>query len=142
MKLSEIVKKYREEHRLSQRTFAKKCDLSNGYISMIEKEKNYSTNKKVNITLDSMQKIAKGMSMTLDELLTITDDMNVSFEPRTNYADLSEKEIEIISVYRNNPQIKKIIDAAVGLSDQPTLNDSNTLKSAMENPIVLEKVLN
>ncbi len=54
--------------------------------------------------------------------------------------DLNEKEKRIISAYRNNPRIKKIIDAAMGLSDEPT-NDS-TLKSAMENPIVLEQVHN
>lgn len=54
--------------------------------------------------------------------------------------DLSENEKRIISAYRNNPKIKKIIDAAVGLSDE--LTNDNTLKSAMENPIMLEQVHN
>ena len=37
MKLSEIIKKYRKEHDLSQRQMGARCGLSTGYISLIEK---------------------------------------------------------------------------------------------------------
>lgn len=37
MTLGEFIRKYRSEHDLSQRQFALKCGLSNGYISMLEK---------------------------------------------------------------------------------------------------------
>lgn len=40
MKLSEIIKKYRKEHDLSQRQMGARCGLSTGYISLIEKEIN------------------------------------------------------------------------------------------------------
>ena len=45
MKLSEIIKKYRKEHDLSQRQMGARCGLSTGYISLIEKEINPQTGK-------------------------------------------------------------------------------------------------
>ena len=38
MKLSEYVKNYRENHRLSLRQMAEKCDCSFQYISKLEKD--------------------------------------------------------------------------------------------------------
>lgn len=43
MTLSDFVKEYRKEHDLSQRQFAAICGLSNGYISMLEKNMNPKT---------------------------------------------------------------------------------------------------
>ena len=40
MKLGDLIRKYREQHDLSQRQFAISCGLSNGYISMLEKGRN------------------------------------------------------------------------------------------------------
>ena len=40
MTLSEFIKQYREEHKMSMDDFAKVCDLSKPYISMLEKNKN------------------------------------------------------------------------------------------------------
>lgn len=45
MTLGEIIVKYRLEHGLSQRQFALRCGLSNGYIAMIEKNRNPATGK-------------------------------------------------------------------------------------------------
>ena len=39
MTLSELIVSYRNENNLSQRKFAELCDLSNGYISMLERVK-------------------------------------------------------------------------------------------------------
>ena len=112
MKLSEIIIEYRTKHNLSQRDFAKKCELSNGYISMIEKEKNYDTNKKINVTLDSMQKLAKGMNISLDELLKKTDDMVVSLEHNQPISplQLSAHEIQLIQSYRARPEMQSAVD--------------------------------
>jgi len=43
MTLVEIIIKYRTEHNLSQRAFAERCGVSNGYISMLEMNRNPST---------------------------------------------------------------------------------------------------
>ena len=74
MKLSEIVRKYRADHDLSQREFAKRCGLSNSYISFIENEHNPRTGKPIVPTLEQYQKIATGMGLTVHQLFERLDE--------------------------------------------------------------------
>ncbi len=69
MKIGEKVKRYREEHDLSQRQFATLCNVSNGYISMLEEGKNPRTNEPITPTLSTIEKIAKAMGMSALELI-------------------------------------------------------------------------
>lgn len=80
MKLQNILKKYRNDHELSQRQLANQCGLSNGYISILEKGINPNTGKPVTPTLPQLKKLASGMSMTIHELCTLADDMPISLE--------------------------------------------------------------
>ncbi len=80
MTLSQLVLEYRLEHHLSQRQFAVKCGLSNGYISMIEKNINPQTGQPLTPSLPALKKIASGLGLTLDDLLSIADDMPVDME--------------------------------------------------------------
>lgn len=73
MTLGEIILNYRAEHGLSQRQFALRCGLSNGYIAMIEKNKNPSTGKPIAIGLPQLMSIAKVMGMYTDELMRMAD---------------------------------------------------------------------
>lgn len=82
MKLSELTKRYREEHGLSQRQMGAQCKLSTGYISLIEKEFNPQTGKKMVPSLTVMNKLATGMGITLDELLAACDDMDVNLSDK------------------------------------------------------------
>lgn len=77
MKLGDLIREYRDTHALSQRQFANQCDLSNGYISILEKGVNPSTNKPVTPTLPQLKKLADGMRITLSELFERTDDMPI-----------------------------------------------------------------
>ena len=77
MKLGDLIKEYRDSHDLSQRQFANQCDLSNGYISILEKGINPSTGKPVTPTLPQLKKLADGMRMTLSELFEKADDMPI-----------------------------------------------------------------
>ena len=77
MTLSELVIKYRTEHGLSQRQFAQICGLSNGYISMLEKNVNPKTGQPLVPTIANLQKLAMGMSMTLAQLFETVEDMPV-----------------------------------------------------------------
>ena len=43
MTLRELVMDFRKEHGISQRQFANMCGLSNGYISMLERNSNPKT---------------------------------------------------------------------------------------------------
>jgi len=47
MTLGDFLRKYRDDHNISQRSFAKACGVSNGYISMIEKGINPKTNEPI-----------------------------------------------------------------------------------------------
>lgn len=78
MLLGELILEYREKHKMSQRQFAKKCGgISNGYVSMLENNLNPATNKGITPKIDKLHCIANGMDMTLQELMTAVDDMNV-----------------------------------------------------------------
>ena len=77
MTLGTLVAVFRKEHDLSQRQFAMRCGLSNGYISMLEKNNNPKTGLPVTPSLTALKKIAQGMNMSLDELLSLADDMPV-----------------------------------------------------------------
>lgn len=77
MTLSELIRSYRSEHKLSQRQFALQCDLSNGYISFLEKGMNPQTKQPITPTLPALKKLADGMGITLNDLFNIVDDMPV-----------------------------------------------------------------
>ena len=77
MDLKEYLKEYRISHDLSQRQFAEACGLSNGYISMIESGCNPKTKEPIICTLPTLQKLAAGMHISLNQLLTDIDDMPV-----------------------------------------------------------------
>ena len=77
MKLSEFIMKYREEHGLSQRQFAEICDVSNSYISMLEKERNPKTGQPIVPSMLQYVKIANGMNISVQDLFSSIDDAPV-----------------------------------------------------------------
>lgn len=77
MTLRDLVKEYRANHDLSQRQFAAVCNLSNGYISMLEKNLNPKTGLPVTPSLPALKKIATGMGITLTDLFTRADDIPI-----------------------------------------------------------------
>lgn len=74
MKLGAIVTEYRHRLQISQREFARRCGLSNSYISFIENEYNPKTGKPIVPTLEQYQKIAAGMDMTVHHLFELLDE--------------------------------------------------------------------
>ena len=75
--MKDLIIEYRNDHGLSQRQFATACGLSNGYISMLEKEMNPNTKLPVTPTLPKLKQLASGMGMSLTDLLVKVDDMPV-----------------------------------------------------------------
>ena len=113
MTLVEIIVKYREEHNLSQRDFAERCDLSNGYISMLERNQNPQTKAPITPTLPTLRKIAKGMNISIDELLTLADDMEIggmekSPSPIIGDGPDDDLDIELVSIIARLPAEKKL----------------------------------
>lgn len=74
MKLSQIVIDYRNRMQISQREFARRCDLSNSYISFIENEFNPRTGRPIVPTLEIYKRIASGMNMSVHQLFGILDE--------------------------------------------------------------------
>ena len=74
MFLGDVIKKYREENKISQRDFAKRCNLSYTYISALEKNKDYRSGKPISPTLETVKCVAKGLNISIDDLLKILDD--------------------------------------------------------------------
>lgn len=74
MFLGDLIKKYRDEHSISQRDFAKKSGLSYTYISALEKNKDYRTGKPISPTLETVKSVAKGLNISVDEILKLLDD--------------------------------------------------------------------
>ena len=74
MKLSEIIIEYRNKMNISQREFSRKCDLSNSYISFLEREINPKTGRPMIPTIEQYKKLADGMGMSVHHLFQLLDD--------------------------------------------------------------------
>lgn len=118
MTLSELLIKYRSEHGLSQRQMAAQCNLSTGYISLIEKTINPRTGKAMIPTLTVLNKLAKGMGITIDNLFSICDDMPVSLsreEPAIASDDGQKKNIVKIAGRDGSYIEKRLSDSDIEL---------------------------
>ena len=78
MTIGEVIRRYREDHNLSQRQFALKCNISNGYISMLEKGINPKTNEPIMPSIAALKAISSAMNISLNDLLIQADDMLIS----------------------------------------------------------------
>lgn len=105
MKLSEIVRNYRKKYRMSLRTFADRCGLTHPVIDHIEKEANQSGTP-YQPSLYTLQKVANGMRMSLNELLNQMDDMNVY----VNEVD------EMRDMLKENDDLRMLLSASSKLS--------------------------
>lgn len=92
MKLGELIKSYRDTHDLSQRQFAACCELSNGYISILEKGVNPKTGKPITPTIPQLKKLADGMGITVTQMLEQVEDMPVDLTSAISIFDAIEDE--------------------------------------------------
>ena len=84
MHIGEFVANYLLKNKISQRQFAKECGLSNGYISMLINNTNPRTGKPLVPSLTALLSLAKGMKITIDELIAETDDIDVDISLARN----------------------------------------------------------
>ena len=88
MKLSTIISEYRDRMQISQREFARRCDLSNSYISFLEKDVNPKTGRPMVPTIEQYKKLADGMGISLQKLFEMLDeDSPVSLSSQEPEAD-------------------------------------------------------
>lgn len=94
MKLSEYVHKYRKNMKLSLRAMADLCGCSFQYLSKLENDEIEAP------TILMLSKIAKGMGISLHELLSAVDDMNV-YSGVAHELESAAVELEMESKYTN-----------------------------------------
>lgn len=100
MTLSQIVKQFRTERGLSQRQFSAMCNMSTGYVSMLEEGVNPRTKEPLVPSLVTMRKIAIAMGMSLDELMSMVDgDALVSLSGKDAPAQQDERTSEVIQLF-------------------------------------------
>lgn len=113
--LGEIIKDYRNEHHLSLRDFASKCDLSFSYVSMLEKNKDPRGNPIVP-TIATINKVAEAMNLSFEDVFYNLDGnaeikVNSSIEPPSytppEYETDTNWMIDIEEKYHSNLRLKK-----------------------------------
>lgn len=121
MTLGDIVKNYRTERGLSLREFSRISGVSNGYISMLEKNEHPKTKKPIVPSIEKMRCIANAMGMSFDSLLDMIDsDQPISIKKENAPApSLTSSESDLLNKYRrlNSEGRKKLVERADELFD-------------------------
>jgi len=73
MNIGRIINEYRISHDLTMQELADRSGLSKGYISMLEKGVHPQNGKEIVPSIETVQKLAKAMGMTVDVLLEAVD---------------------------------------------------------------------
>lgn len=107
MNIGKIVKDYRQKNKISMSEMAKRCKVSKAYIGFLEAGVNPSTGKPIIPGIRTVNSIATGMGMTLDDLIALMGDDEISLRDLTDDAsDSSVYEsagLQYISVPLYNP---------------------------------------
>lgn len=98
MYLGEFIKQYRTEYGLSMQAFADKCNLSKGYIAMLERNINSKNGETIVPSVETFIKVANVTRLTLDELLEMVDENQ----------PISISDGKTISQFISNPNIHSI----------------------------------
>lgn len=88
MKLKDLLVQYRTTNKISQREFARRAELSNSLISIIEMGINPQTGKKMKPDPETYKKIASAMGISLHELFKqLDEDEIINIKPIINELD-------------------------------------------------------
>lgn len=126
MTLGDIIKTYRQEHSLSMADFAKLSGMSKSYISLLEKDKNPSTGKRISPSIKSIQQAAIAMNMPFDALFEMVDFVDISenliisdinvYETDTC---ISAEERKVLQAYRMASYVEKLmVFKALNIEDE------------------------
>lgn len=95
MELKDVILNFRQEQKISQREFARRCELSNSLISLLEMGENPQTGKKISPDLITYKKIASGMGIPLQSLFEKLDEtelVSLSYSDLERALELNEDE--------------------------------------------------
>lgn len=128
-RLSVLIENKMRQTKMSLRDFAEKCNLSHSYVRNIRKGFDPRTGKQIRPTVETLEKLAGGLGLTLNELLrqtgfTITADSDSRLETANPPM-----------IYENNPKdlLKFLEQSEVMFDGMPlTENDKAKVKAALE----------
>lgn len=111
MKLGEIIHEYRLRNKMSMGDFARASGLSKPYVSMLEANKNSNGGKPIAPSVETLQKVACTVGISLDELLRKLGDEEIDLRP----SSFSEEEIKILNGYRAlSDEGKRLVRGMIG----------------------------
>ena len=111
MKVGEIIREYRLSNKMSMGDFAKASGISKPYISMLEANKNSNGGKPIAPSVETLQKVACTVGISLDELLRKLGDEEIDLRP----SPYSEDEIKMLNGYRAlSDEGKRLVKGMIG----------------------------
>lgn len=137
MKLGELLKSYRTEHKLSMDAFCELSDLTKGYISMLEKNEHPKSKKPIVPSYDTIEKIAKGMQISTEDLINMLDD-DQEIQINATPAILSKSPIQSIYDQLEPNEQRKVVTYAEKLRDEQEKQRKTKINEVSENIIRLD----
>lgn len=137
MKLGELLKSYRTEHKLSMDAFCELSDLTKGYISMLEKNEHPKSKKPIVPSYDTIEKIAKGMQISTEDLIDMLDD-DQEIQINATPVLLSKSQIQTIYDQLEPPRQSKVLTYAERQLDEQKNEDKTKINEVSENIIRLD----
>lgn len=116
MRLGEIIRQFREKEGISQREFARRCELSNSLISILEMGINPQTGKPMEPDMRTFRSIAYGMGITireLDDLLRLSGPL-----PNIPISGLSNDDRQLLEALHQDPELRMLFDHARKMSHE------------------------
>lgn len=115
MKLPEWIKLYRKEHGLSMQALADMCGFSKAYIGILEKGINPTTKKPISPTMQTLQKIADGIGVDINDFIKLLDaDQPITIAPAQSTPILSNHDKLMIEAYQKaKPKDKYTVDTVL-----------------------------
>lgn len=114
MKLHDWIKNYRREHGLSMQALADLCGFSKAYIGILEKGINPTTQKPISPTMQTLQKIADGVGIDINDFIKILDDdqpVTIALSPDQEF---SAHDKNMVAAYNAAPEhIRKSVDTVL-----------------------------
>ncbi|HGJ2746790.1 TPA: helix-turn-helix domain-containing protein [Streptococcus pneumoniae] len=137
MKLGELLKSYRTEHKLSMDAFCELSDLTKGYISMLEKNEHPKSKKPIVPSYDTIEKIAKGMQISTEDLIDMLDD-DQEIQINATPVLLSKSPIQTIYDELERPRQGKVLNYAKRQLDEQENEEETKINEVSENIIRLD----
>lgn len=131
MTLGELIREYRDQHGMSMDEFARLSNLSKGYISMLEKNKNPRNGKPITPSIATYTDVAAAMHVSVAELMEKVGEKNEGL-PDLNVRD--ERQIE-----RDLEDMMHSVSTAAYEGDSDAQEDIEAFKATLKSAMIQAK---